>query len=217
MKRTLLDLLQRFDETRAWHWFAKNVLAHLTFRVWGYPSFDFERWPELRDVLDKAELDEDAVYAFVLADKRTLASILIRAVSKSRWSHAGWLMGRGDGNRWVVHMKGPGLLVQQVYSVLRECDDFAVVRFPTNSKILVRARLREYIRRKDTVRYDFEQELADDASPLEAEDVYCSELVWLCATPEIPLSPSVVLGRRCFSPDDVARNGEIVWQHVSSK
>lgn len=219
----LASLLHRFvgwlDETWAWHWFARNVLAaHLTVRFSGYPAFDFSRYEELLDVLSKARADQGAVYAWVSCDRKSLASILIRAVSKSRWSHAGWmLLGSENGLDRAVHMMGNGMNVDPLLRVLRESDDFALVRFPTPWRKLIEARIREYANSSPgRVRYDFEQELSSEASPVEADDIYCSELIWMCGRPELLLQPSRVLGRLCFSPDDVAANGEIVWQHVSS-
>ena len=214
MKKAFCAFLAWLDETWAWHWFARKVLGHLTLRLYGYPKFDFEKWHELCVVLQEAAADRGAVYAFVLADRLTLASILIRKVSASRWSHAGWLR----NEHTVVHMKGKGVCVQHILCVLHECDDFALVRFQTPYKQMITARIDEYASAPNgTVAYDFEQELESDSSPVEAKDIYCSELVWVCGRPELALLPSVVLGRNCFSPDDVASHGQIVWSHVSCK
>lgn len=209
--------LQWFDETHVWKWFARNVMAHLTFRIFGYTEFDFDRWPELANVLMEASADRAHVYAFVSADKASLASVVIRFVSKSQWSHAGWLMKDEHGNHIAVHMKGKGLIVQQLFNVLRESDDFAVVRIPVRSSSAVLGKINHYAKNPSTVRYDFEQELEDAASPLEVEDIYCSELVWVCAKDEANLKTSTVLGRQAFSPDDVARSGTIAWSNISSK
>ncbi len=216
MKKLLGAFLQRFDETRAWKWFAREILAHLTFRISGYPEFDFDRWPELRDVTSKAWNDPDAVYAFVLADRATLASKLIRLVSKSRWSHAGWIAFDPYNGTTAIHMKGSGLLHQHVINVLRECDDFALVRIPVRNKDAVINNIWSYVRSPEKVRYDFEQELESQASPLEVKDIYCSELVWVCAKDHANLMTSEVLGRVAFSPEDVARSGEIVWSHITT-
>lgn len=207
---------QWLDETALWKWFARRVLAHLTFRVWGYPEFDFEKVPALFHEVAMGRQMKNKVQAFVLADRATLASILIRLVSRSKWSHAGWIVHDSKGSPFAVHMKGSGMVVQSLYALLRECDDFAVVRIPVKDREAVLQKIIDYSLR-DTVRYDFEQELGDDASPLEVEDVYCSELVWLCAKEHADLKLSTVLGRRAFSPDDVARSGEIVWEYNPPK
>jgi hypothetical protein len=216
MKKIINAFLQWFDDTWVWKWFAKNILAHLTFRIAGYPRFDFDRFNELRDLLDKAWNDDEAVYAFVLADKKTLASILIRAVSKSRWSHAGWLTRDPRMGPVAVHMKGSGLVYHHVANTLRECDDFAVVRIEVTDKQAVMGKVLGYAKNPGRVRYDFEQELSDDLCPLDVEDIYCSELVWICAKDHAHLATSEVLGRVAFSPEDVARSGEIVWSHITT-
>lgn len=207
---------QWLDETALWKWFARRVLSHLTFRIFGYPQFNFDKLPELFNEIAEGRSKINSVQAFVLADRMTLASILIRMVSKSKWSHAGWIVHDPHGLPLAVHMKGTGMVVQNLYGLVRECDDFAVVRIPVRDREAVLQKILDYSKR-DTVRYDFEQELEDDASPLEVEDIYCSELVWLCAKDNADLKLSTVLGRKAFSPDDVARSGEIVWEYNPPK
>lgn len=216
MSNLLHVFLSWFDDTFVWKWFARRILSHLTFRVFGYPQFDFEKLPGLFNELAEGRSKINSVQAFVLADRMTLASILIRMVSKSKWSHAGWILHDSNGLPMAVHMKGSGMVVQSLYGLLRECDDFAVVRIPTSNREAILQKILDYSNR-DTVRYDFEQELSDDASPLEVEDIYCSELIWLCAKDHADLKLSTVLGRKAFSPDDVARSGEIVWEYNPPK
>ena len=59
-------LIQKFDETRLWHFIARNVLSHFTLRFSGYPAFDWQRLPELLKIISNAEDDADNLYAFVL-------------------------------------------------------------------------------------------------------------------------------------------------------
>lgn len=205
--------LQWLDETRLWKWFARTVLGKLTLRLAGYPEFNFDaRWGELVAVLNETEQDPNGVYAFVSSDRYALSSVLIRLVSKSEWSHAGWIVG------WkAIHMKAGGLHDEHVANVLKECDDFAIVRFETAYKRVINSRLNSYRQNPEVVSYDYEQELSSDASPLEANDIFCSELVWVVGRPELPLLPSRVAGRLCFSPDDVAKQGTVVFIHKSRR
>lgn len=215
--------LQWFDETRLWKWISSKIIAHLTFRIFGYPNYDFDGWFGLRATCQELLKSQTKVYAFVAADRLSLASILVRAIARNkdsvRYSHAGWIVVDESGEPFAVHMKGEGNITEWLPAVLKECDDFALIEIDCKTpfdKAQVRARI-EYYRHapKGSVKYDFEQELEDQASPLEVNDLYCSELVWLCCKGVVPLKTSKSLGRVVFSPNDVAASGRVAYQYWS--
>jgi hypothetical protein len=206
--KLLNSFLQWFDETAFWHFLSKNVIAHLTFRIDGYPGFDFDKWPELQEVLEKSVFDPFHVYAFVLADRKSLSSILVRWISKSDWSHAGII-----AYPFAYHMKGKGLIKQGILNLVHECDDFAVIKIPVTEANAAHERIEWYKKRVGQIHYDFEQELEEQASINEKKDIYCSELVYVIVKGISAVKPSLVAGRLVFSPDDVYKSGEVIFVH----
>jgi hypothetical protein len=206
--KVLNSFLQWFDETKLWHFLSKNIIAHLTFRFHGYPGFDFDKWPELEKQIQLASDDENCFYVWVLADRKSLSSILVRWVSRSDWSHAGIAL-----DKKAYHMKGKGLVEQGFLSLVHECDDFALVKVPVSDIHGVRRKARYYSERVGMIHYDFEQELEQDAAKHEKQDLYCSELCFVVLKDFTKLQPSVVAGRLAFSPDDVYKSGTIVFEH----
>lgn len=202
-----------FDETPFWHWFAKNILTHLTLRVWGYTKFNFDRVDEIQEILLRAVNDRQHLYAFVATDRKTLASILIRTISVSRWSHAGLIKPADFLTARTMHMKGKGFVYEHIFATLRECDDFAIVKIKVDDYDAALEKVNYYLNNSSDLMYDYEQELEDQASILEKKHIYCSELVWMVAKDHTKLQTSKVLGRVAFSPDDVYRSGEVIFEH----
>lgn len=202
------SFLQWFDETTFWHALSKNVIAHLTFRFDGYPGFDFDKWPALNQVIQDSLADTEHFYVWVLADRKSLSSILIRAVSKSDWSHAGIMF-----DSFAFHMKGKGLVKQGFLNLVHECDDFAVVKIPVTNIDQARRKAVWYAQRVGQIHYDFEQELEQDAADHEKKNIYCSELIYVILKELADLKLSEVAGRLAFSPDDVYKSGTIVFEH----
>lgn len=194
-----------FSKTKLWHWVAKNVLAKVTFRVWPKP------WPSEIDIallhhLVAANKSDDHMMCFVAQDRFSLGSILIRIVSKSTWSHAGFIFA---GSR--VDVQTDGLKVMPIGTLLRY-DRLAIVQISVEDKNKAREKLLAYITKKNDIKYDWSKELSDPESPIETNDIYCSELVWLCLKNNAQLQCSEVLGRKVFSPEDVAKSGRIIWR-----
>lgn len=198
-------ILRWFDGTKLWHFLSKNIVAHFTFRWWRYNEFDWDRYPELRSILEKPE--PNCAYAFVCCDTLSLAGILIRNLAGSTWSHAGMIL---SADR-IVEMKGKGMLIHHLLFPLSQTDNFAVVKFQ-----LTEENYKKYLDRLDHISffqpdfsYDFQQEL--DGSEMQ---LYCSELVYYLLKDLVEVKkPDHILGRFAFSPDSVYLSGKVIFEH----
>lgn len=210
-----MNFFEWLDETKAWHWFAKNVLAKWTFRIAPRPKPSTDLQGEFIAALLLNTKSSDRVLTFVCQDKWAFGSMLIRLVSRGTWSHSGFVF-RGAGMEMPhrVDMRSDGLHVTNCLTLLSEYDSVALVSVPVakGSMGQIAKRVASYIGKSNVLRYDWEQELKDESSDPEADDIYCSELVWLVLKGFADLVCSKVLGRRVFSPEDVAKNGTIVWR-----
>lgn len=197
------SFLRWFDQTAFWRFISKNIVAHLTFRMFGYPEFNWSRSGALR----RSMLEDGYAYAFVSCDTRSLAALLIRGLARSRWTHAGIVI----GDR-VYEMKGKGLLIHNMGYVLSQTDNLAIVRFHLDEMKmeLFNSRIDELERNSTAYKYDFSQRL--DGSP---NALYCSELVYALLRDLVEMKePEWILGRYAFSPDSVYHSGEIVFEHI---
>lgn len=201
-----MKLLHAFVETKLWHWIAKNVLAKVTLRCWPHKNPTTKVKDSLFLTIDNADL-WDYMLCFVAKDKWALGSILIRIVSRSRWTHAGFIH---LGLR--IDMRTDGLSIAHINSLFHY-DEIALVKIPVNNKRVCESRLSSYLAQKEDLSYDWEQELKDETSDIETNDIYCSELIWLCLKGEAELQTSVVLGRKAFSPEDVYKSGKVIWEY----
>jgi hypothetical protein len=150
------------------------------------------------------------IYVFASTDTRSIASLVIRAVTKQRFSHAGILWTQGDCGVKALHMKGKGLVHDTFLDVLRESDNVRIVKYEMTEENFAKAQVRiaEILERGSSIRYDFAQKLG-------GQDLYCSELVWRVLQGLVgdkALEGGVYLGREAFSPDDVVNHGRLVFE-----
>ena len=123
MKKFLGTLFTYISRTKLWHWFANKYVAHLNFRAFDYTKFPIDDYLELEDIV-AGLLKEDNAIAFVLCDTKSLAAKIIRMIG-SDWTHAGLFWDSEE----IVHMKAKGITKQSLLSVLKTCDNFAIVKF----------------------------------------------------------------------------------------
>jgi hypothetical protein len=201
-----MSLIDKLSRTKSYQWIAKNILAKVTFRIWPRKPFDENTLTSLLNVL-AMDAKENEILCFVSQDRWALGSILIRLVSKSKWSHAGFLI---DSRRVDMNTNG---LDYRLPSSLFNYDLLSVVKIPIKDKQACRKRLQDYFARRASISYDWKKELENENTEPEAEDIYCSELVWLVLKGQADLKCSTVLGRKVFSPDDVAKSGKVIWSY----
>jgi hypothetical protein len=202
-------IFDKFSKTALWRWFAGRYIGGLTFRLMGYPKFPMEDFFDLVDLMSKYK---NTVFCFTSSDYDSLASILIRKVTKAgRFSHAGVIYpGMARGTR-ALHMEGQGPICKHLLDQLRQIDYLGVVAVPMSPENYRTAvtRMEEIIHNKDRYQYDYEQRLTNAPSKL-----YCSEMVYrildgLVDDPD--LRARNLLGRMVFDPDQVLKIGKLIY------
>lgn len=197
-------LLDKLSKTRSWEWFVKKYLSSYTLRWFGYPKFPMEDFFKIVDTLDK-----EKVYCFVCSDYESLGSKVIRSITDSKFTHAGFIIPDGDRNTRCVHMRSSGLQVDHLLSLLREVDYIAIVDPAVSSYKEAKIRIKDVLANPKEYSYDFEEKL--DNNPYK---MYCSELIYkvlmgICWSPKF--KPQVILGREVFLPDNIVDIGEVVY------
>ena len=198
----LNKIFKWFSRTRVWLWFARNVMAHFTFRIMGYPSFPVEKFFDLVDLMRKSK---NKIYCFASTDHASLASWLIRnATGGGQFSHAGLILPGTPRGTKVLHMMGAGVVEIHALSLLREIDYLAIVEVELTPEGYKQAyRKIQYIQNhKSKFEYDYQQELQNGGHKL-----YCSEMIYavldgLVDDPDFKARN--LLGRKVFPPDRLA-------------
>jgi hypothetical protein len=205
--------LRRFSRTRFWQWLSAKIIAHLTFRLFGYPRLPMEQYFDIVEAVAAAERQGPGFCAFVQSDTLSLAALLTRWVTASTYTHAGVL--DPEDSSQVFHMKGNGIVRQHLLEVLRQTDRLAIVRFdlvPEEAEVFER-RLDDLLQRR--VAYDYQLELEDfEARPV--TKLYCSELVWHLGKGLVDhraFRPQLQAGRHVFAPDTIRASGRLLFEH----
>lgn len=199
-----------FSRTKLWLWFARNIVGHLNFRLFGYPNFPMSKYQKIIDAIKRSEESGYFLYAFVSCDSKSLAAYLIRWVSQGYYSHAGIINYPVPDQ--IVHMRGDGVQQDLLLDLLKEIDNFAIVRYPISKENLDKANLRIKDVIDSQIPYDYQQEI-------DSNKLYCSELVWTVGDDLVELSgfdPNTELGRQVFDPDRVYQLGQVIFEHRSS-
>lgn len=200
--------LDWLDSTRLWKWLAKNLVSHLTFRIWGYPSFDMSDFWKI-----SSRMVPGKYYVFASSDYCTLASIMIRMIvgKRSMFSHAGLILSGHPGNLRVMHMMGIGLVIEDILELLKKQDYFAVIEIDVQKDDIdeVDHRIDFIIENRQTYRYDFQQTI--DESPYL---LYCSELIYVIFKDVImSMVPRDLWDRKVFDPDMIAKCGKVIYSN----
>lgn len=220
----MIKLLKWFVSTKAWYRLARHTIAHFTFRTFGYPHFPMIQYFNIVKAIAE---DIDAVYAFVSADKDSLAWKLSRIFTRGIWGHAGIVVWE-NGHPIVYHMKGTGLNCWHLLDILRECDHFALVKLaiPKDKTASARGRLEKF--KTYPLAYDFQLELnpaimewlvnnEDLPAGNDPIKLYCSEFVLAIGTGLVTNSdfaPIRRMGQNVFEPDHVYKyGGSVVFEH----
>ena len=200
-------LLDKLSKTAFWEWFVKKYLSSYTLRFFGYPKFPMDDFFKIVDKLDK-----NKIYCFVCSDYESLGSKVIRSISDSKFTHAGFILPGDDRSIRCVHMRSTGLHEDHLLSLLREVDYIGVVepdiKCPEDYGE-AKTRLKDIVAREKEYSYDFEERLDNGERKL-----YCSELVFevledLCTSRNF--KPETILGREVFLPDNIVDIGDVVY------
>lgn len=212
MKLNPWFLVHWFAESSMFKWISKHLIAHLHFRVMGYPKLPISFYNEIegsKGLLDLIKENQDSILFWSSSDSKSLASILIRGITQSRFSHSGFVFIH-QGRPMILHMKGKGLLLQDFLEILTEVDTFVLKRVKTEHIDKYNVIIEDLISKVLKIKYDYAQKLG-------GKDMYCSELVWHVLS-EMPDAPEIVigryLGRDAYSPEDVAKTGETIFEKL---
>ena len=223
--RLWFRLLSWFSYTRLWRWFARGVLAHTTFRIWGYPRFDMDGYYTIERLLIT---NPDKMFCFVGADTESLAWRMNNLVTNCDWGHAGFLRLNDRGVPTLYHMRGTGLNINSLLDYLREVDSLAVLELEfarPEDQAKAEDRFQKLLRPGIKLDYDFTlslddlEALADSISASDTFDLslkmYCSEFVYIVGVGAVSnhdFAPSYLSGRWAFEPDDLYNGAKVVFQ-----
>lgn len=200
--------LDWFDSTRFWKWFAAKYVGHMTFRLFGYPTFPMRDYFKIRELL--ATAPKGAVFTFASCDRESFAARLITIFTRGKFGHAGLILVDGFDDIKVVHMKGEGPVVWHLLDLLREIDYIAInqVDLDEDSLETAHSRIAWLMANMENIEYDYEQDLSNGTK------FYCSEATYfvldgLCRDPD--LAPRLIMGRPVFDPDQVTNVGKVIY------
>jgi hypothetical protein len=205
----IAKMIRWFGRTAFWKWIAQHVIAHMTFRVMSYPSFPME---DFFEVLNKMSANKNTIYCFASSDHASLASLLIRRVTRSGvFSHAGVVIPAGARGCKVLHMMGEGPQHEHLLDLLREIDYFALVAVELSKAEhdAVMRKINYIIANKEKFYYDYTQELNNGDNKL-----YCSEMIYAVLDGYVhdpDFKARNILGRKVFDPDQVVKIGKVVY------
>ena len=204
-KDMLNTLFKWISRTRLWIWVSKNIISKMTFRLWGYTKFPMTDFFKIQDILDKSRKEGRYIYAFSMADVKSVSSILIRFVTQGFYTHSGVII-----DNMCYNMQASGIKKEHLLDVLKECDYFVIARFKIENEtnkdgLIVAEQLEDLYSKK--IKYDFQQELGN-------EYLYCSELVYIIGKDRSQnIQPVDILGRKAYEPDTILKQGEIIYEH----
>lgn len=189
------------SRTRLWVWFSKNILSKWTLRLSGYPKTALNQYPQVCKVI--AERQPLHVFAFASCDRKTPIAMLIKLITGDRFSHAGLVL----NNQTICDSRASGVACRSLLELIGQSDDFAIMRFNFKSAEHKKEFERD-LARSIGKSYDFTQELGGDS-------LYCSELVYTLLQGRVheELEIRFFHGQRGFSPGDVFKSGEVVFDH----
>jgi hypothetical protein len=194
-------LFNKLSRTRAWVWFAKTILAHLSFRVWGNHKSALDKLEAIESIIAN-HLDTKTQIAFVCCDRASLVAKLIKLITGDRFTHAGMI----TTPRNVSHFQAKGMILSNLASIVGVSDDFALVAFTMKPNADETFRLR--FQAAFDAHYDFEQVLGGD-------NLYCSEFIYflLNGIIEQDLQTRLFQGQLGFAPEDVYKSGVVIFDH----
>jgi hypothetical protein len=208
-------LLIWFLSTRLWIKLARDYIAHLNVRVFGYPKLNQECYDTIAKIVTSAT--PGTMFCFVGTDKGAVSWRLNHLLTGCRWSHGGLVVLENDKIK-IYHMMGNGLNVWDIRNYLKEIDHFALLRVPFKNK---QAQMKAWERFEkldatpDKIEYDFQFGIdlgtvaALDQAPKGTNTaqmkLYCSEYPFVvCSGQTSPdWVPGKVAGRSVFEPDDL--------------
>lgn len=212
LKQVWYDFLNWMDGTTIWQLFCRTVMAHLNFRFWGYPKFDFEQIEYIKTQLELKSFQQGCL-VFTSCDTKSFGSLMIRTFTrkgnqKVNYTHGGIVI---PGEKSVAHMKSAGLLHQNILTILRETDNFCLRWIPLNAEQyeIYKERLETSLKHAAIFRYDYSQELNNGDYLL-----YCSEYPRWLLRGLVELDPDSVLGRDSYSPHKLSTAGEPVFEFL---
>jgi hypothetical protein len=206
---------QWLGATKAWEWFAHNVIGRMKIRFVGYTEFPIETgyW-EIIDIIKEEEKKKSGLYAFASSDQGSIAGWSIKWLTKDEHTHAGWILPNGDRNTFALHMKGDGVHHEGMLKVCKESDYVTIVKIELEEDKLkiAKDRLQYILDNKEKIAYDFAQ-LIQVEDIEEAKNIYCSELVYLVLKGLLELKTEKILGRESFDPESVTQLGRIIYSN----
>ena len=223
--RLWYGLLGWFSTTKLWRWLARNILGHMTFRVWGYPKFDMDGYYAIEKLLID---NPDKMFVFVGADTESLAWQFNHAITQCEWGHAGFVRLNDLKIPTLYHMRGTGLNINSLLDYLREVDSIAIMELEFGSQedqAKAEDRFQKLLKPGVKLDYDFTlsledpEALADSITASEVFDlslkIYCSEFVYIVGVGAVSnpnFTPSYFSGRWAFEPDDLFHSTKVVYQ-----
>jgi hypothetical protein len=217
--KTLQKLIQNFVKSQTWRIIARKYIAHLTFRIWGYPKFDLGNYPKIKKIITD---NPTSVFGFVGADTQSLSWTINHMFTGCQWGHAGMIEMVQD-EPMISDMRGEGLDSDHLLNYLKETDHFALLEFKFKDEDAKQKALARWKRIKTApnVNYDYELSLdpkliswaTNDDQNVQIKtldvgtlplNIYCSEYPYLIGVGlvEPDFKTEEQYGVLAFEPDD---------------
>lgn len=211
-KRIFFSLLEKFLATKTW-----KSIVHMTPRLYGYPAFPLEDYFRIREIIRS---NPDEIYCFVGVDNASVSTWVQRLTMSIYWAHSGFVLLDASGEVVIKHVRWRGLLHWPLLKYLKECDEFALLKVPLTAgeKEIVSERLAKLHRSKiiykirDNIHLEKQYTDPDFLKESNRFVLYCSEYQYY-ACMDLTQDKIWQRGRARFTPDDVYRGCDVVWEH----
>lgn len=227
MPKFLVKILAWILETKAFKYFARNILSEWTLRGFGWPKLKGSSYWKIKETIEKSLAEKgDSIFVFCSVDRKMVSYNLERLLIGSKWSHAGFIFidpnnSAKPGELSIKHINAYGFVYEPLQDYLNKLDAFCLCRLPVSD--IEEARRRFKLIEKicslpgENFDYDYsirlEPELIDLICNKNTEipenmkiRIYCSEFVYLVGK-DIVTDPNFkehwFEDRYLFAPDRV--------------
>lgn len=221
-----LKALDNILKTKVYKRFALKWLAKFSFRRFGWPTFPMEKYFVIREIVRKWDKGKDGLMSFVSSDRSILNWKINHLMTNCVWGHAGLIYLGEDKEVRVKHMIGEGLKDISLLDLLKEVDNFALVKLPIATDKLAKAWQRIFAIdgiSSTNIEYDFaltlQQNVLDQIPKLNGTSgklqLYCSEYVYVVGSGLVDndhFKAHEIADRLVFEPDNVYQSGDVLFE-----
>ena len=214
-KMMLFSLAFKVLSRTPWYeWVMRNIVAKVNLQILGYTKYPVEEYFKVREsILTWNETHKHSVCVFTSGADLSLATIVVRRGLGMYWGHAGFIyIDKDDPTKdRIVHMQSKGITDEHPLRLLKRIDSLRVNAIPLTERNFGRVTFRIDRAVEKKMKYDFTAELGNGVW-------YCSEAIYGALKDNYDgkeFKPRDRMGRKSFEPDDVAKQGYVIYEHRS--